>query len=151
VFVFISHLTVPADDHDELERHFRERSGLVDGLPGFLYLQLLAPQSGTATHTFLTAWESRDDFRRYMQSEERARSHAREPGEIHAAHLRTARGVRSDPGFPEATRMDPMTADGGAATELLARKDSLAREATDALARCIRAGLGSLDERPAEP
>ena len=47
--------------------------------------------------------------------------------------------------------MDPMTADGGAATELLARKDSLAREATDARARCIRAGLGSLDERPAEP
>ena len=29
--------------------------------------------------------------------------------------------------------MDPMTADGRAATELLARKESLAREATDAL------------------
>jgi hypothetical protein len=30
VFVFISHLTVPPEDHGELERHFRERSGLVD-------------------------------------------------------------------------------------------------------------------------
>jgi heme-degrading monooxygenase HmoA len=67
VFVFISHLTVPPEDHDELERHFRERSGLVDSFPGFLYLQLLAPQGGTATRTFLTAWESRDAFRRYMQ------------------------------------------------------------------------------------
>jgi heme-degrading monooxygenase HmoA len=82
VFVFISHLTVPTEDHDELERHFRERSGLVDAFPGFLYLQLLSPQSGTATHTFLTAWESRDAFRRYMQSEEHALSHGREPGEI---------------------------------------------------------------------
>jgi len=82
VFVFISHLTVPPEDHDELERHFRERSGLVDSFPGFLYLQLLAPQGGTATHTFLTAWESRDAFRRYMQSQEHAVSHSREPGEI---------------------------------------------------------------------
>jgi heme-degrading monooxygenase HmoA len=84
VFVFISHLTVPADDRDELEQHFRERSRLVDSFPGFLYLQLLAPQAGSATHTFLTAWESRDDFRRYMQSEEHAVSHSREPGEIMA-------------------------------------------------------------------
>jgi heme-degrading monooxygenase HmoA len=82
VFVFISHLTVPEGDRDDLERHFRQRSKLVDNFPGFLYLQLLAPQAGEATHTFLTAWESREDFRRYMQSEEHAISHAREPGEI---------------------------------------------------------------------
>jgi heme-degrading monooxygenase HmoA len=82
VFVFISHLTVPAGDHAELERHFRERSRLVDGFPGFLYLQLLRPQSGDATHTFLTAWESRDAFKRYMQSTEHEISHSREPGEI---------------------------------------------------------------------
>src|SRR5947208_15610547 len=82
MFIFISHLTVPAADHAELERHFRERSGLVDGFPGFLYLQLLKPQSGPATHTFVTAWESRDAFRRYMGSREHAASHSREPGEI---------------------------------------------------------------------
>ena len=82
MFVFISHLTVAAADQAELERHFRERSRLVDGFPGFLYLQLLRPQSGTATHTFLTAWESREAFKRYMQSSEHAISHAREPGEI---------------------------------------------------------------------
>ena len=82
MFVFISHLTVPVGDHQELERHFRERSRLVDSFPGFLYLQLLAPQAGAATHTFLTAWESREDFRRYMQSEEHAISHSREPAEI---------------------------------------------------------------------
>lgn len=84
MFVFISHLTVPEADHADLERHFRERSGLVDGFPGFLYLQLLRPQAGQATHTFLTAWESREAFRNYMRSREHAISHGRAPGEIMA-------------------------------------------------------------------
>ena len=84
MFVFISHLSVPDGDRASLERHFRERSHLVDDFPGFLYLQLLAPQSreGGVTHTFLTAWEDRDAFRRYMSSREHAASHAREPAEI---------------------------------------------------------------------
>jgi heme-degrading monooxygenase HmoA len=84
MFVFISHLTVPEADRATLERHFRERSGLVDDFPGFLYLQLLRPQAGEASHAFLTAWESADAFRRYMRSREHALSHAREPGEIMA-------------------------------------------------------------------
>ncbi len=82
MFVFISHLTVPEEDQARLERHFRERSRLVDGFPGFLYLQLLRPQAGEATHTFLTAWEDREAFRRYMSSDEHTISHSREPGEI---------------------------------------------------------------------
>lgn len=84
MFVFISHLSVPVDDHESLEAHFRQRSRLVDGFPGFLYLQLLRPQAGEATHTFLTAWEDRDAFRRYMASSEHAASHGREPAEIMA-------------------------------------------------------------------
>ena len=85
MFVFISHLTVPEEDHAELERHFRERSGLVDGVGGFLYLQLLKPQSaGGGTHTFLTAWTDRVAFRRYMRSREHAISHSREPAAIMA-------------------------------------------------------------------
>ncbi len=84
MFLFISHLTVCDGDRSELERHFRERSRLVDSFEGFLYLQLLRPQSGDATHTFLTAWESREAFRRYMTSSEHAHSHSREPGEIMA-------------------------------------------------------------------
>jgi heme-degrading monooxygenase HmoA len=84
VFVFVSHLTVPPGDHDALERHFRHRSRLVEGCPGFLYLQLLRPQAGGATHTFVTAWTDRDAFRRYMASAEHAASHAREPAEIMA-------------------------------------------------------------------
>lgn len=84
MFVFISHLTVPESDRADLERHFRDRSHLVDGFPGFLYLQLLRPQAGEGTHTFLTAWEDREAFRLYMRSREHAESHAREPAEIMA-------------------------------------------------------------------
>ena len=84
MFVFISHLSVPEADHAELERHFRERSRLVDDFPGFLWLQLLKPRAGEATHTFVTAWEDAEAFRRYMKSEEHATSHAREPAEIMA-------------------------------------------------------------------
>lgn len=51
MFVFVSHLSVPEAEHAELERHFRERSRRVDSFPGFLYLQLLRPQAGPATHT----------------------------------------------------------------------------------------------------
>jgi heme oxygenase (mycobilin-producing) len=82
MFIFISHLTVPAADHAALEQHFRERSRLVDGFPGFLYLQLLKPKAGDATHTFLTAWHDREAFRAYMRSEAHATSHSREPAEI---------------------------------------------------------------------
>ena len=82
MFVFISHLTVPVDDHAALEQHFRSRSRLVDGFPGFLYLQLLKPKAGAATHTFLTAWRDADAFRAYMRSAEHAISHSREPAAI---------------------------------------------------------------------
>ena len=82
MFIFLSHLTVPEADQAELERHFQERSGLVDGFPGFLYLQLLKPQRSTSTHAFLTAWEDRAAFARYMRSREHEISHGREPGEI---------------------------------------------------------------------
>lgn len=84
MFVFISHLSVPEGDRASLERHFRERSHLVDGFPGFLYLQLLEPQTGSASHAFLTAWKSRDAFSAYMRSTEHAASHSREPADIMA-------------------------------------------------------------------
>jgi heme oxygenase (mycobilin-producing) len=82
MFVFISHLSVPEEDRAELERYFHERSRLVDSFPGFLYLQLLRPESGEASHTFLTAWKDRESFRSYMRSAEHAVSHSREPKEI---------------------------------------------------------------------
>ncbi|HEX6576110.1 MAG TPA: antibiotic biosynthesis monooxygenase [Gemmatimonadaceae bacterium] len=82
MFVFISHLTVPEADQVRLEDQFRNRSHLVDSFPGFRYLQLLRPQSGTATFAFLTAWDSREAFSAYMKSEEHALSHSREPGDI---------------------------------------------------------------------
>ena len=84
MFVFISHLTVPPEDHEVLEAHFRDRIRLVDDFPGFVRLQLLKPASGDATHTFLTVWRSKEAFRSYMRSEEHAASHSRAPAEVMA-------------------------------------------------------------------
>jgi heme oxygenase (mycobilin-producing) len=84
MFVFMSYLTVPEADHEALERHFQERAHLVDDFPGFLHLQLLKLHGGDATHVFVTTWENRDAFRKYMKSPEHAFSHSREPGEIMA-------------------------------------------------------------------
>ncbi len=84
MFIFISHLSVPEDDHEAIETHFRERSRLVDDFPGFLYLQLLRPLAGDASHVFLTAWEDRAAFTRYMKSYEHGVSHSREPEAIMA-------------------------------------------------------------------
>jgi heme-degrading monooxygenase HmoA len=84
MFVFISHLDVPQADRPSLEQHFRERSRRVDEFPGFLYLQVLRPQAGSAAFSFLTAWESRDAFSEYMRSEAHAASRSREPREIMA-------------------------------------------------------------------
>jgi heme-degrading monooxygenase HmoA len=84
MFVFISHLSVPEADRPALERHFRERAHLVDSFPGFLYLQLLVPQAGEASYTFLTAWDSRQALSEYMRSMEHHVSPSREPAEIMA-------------------------------------------------------------------
>ncbi len=113
MFVFISHLTVPEEDHAALEAHFRNRARLVDGFPGFLYLQLLKPKGGGATHTFLTAWESREAFRSYMKSEEHQVSHSREPAEIMARTevrheaFEVMMDSRSDPEWLEGRIPDP--------------------------------------------
>lgn len=84
MFVFTSHLTVPEAGRPALERHCRERSRLVDAFPRSLYLQFLRPQTGHATHTFLTAWESRQAFSDDTRRDERRVSHSREPVEIMA-------------------------------------------------------------------
>ena len=82
MFVFISHLDVPEGDRPSLEKGFRDRAHLVDTFPGFLYLQVLEPQAGPAGFVFLSAWESRDAFSRYMRSDAHAISHSREPNDI---------------------------------------------------------------------
>src|SRR5689334_21020536 len=149
MFVFISHLAVPAEDRAELEAHFRARSGLVDDFPGFLYLQLLRPQSATGdtSHVFLTAWESRDAFRRYMQSAEHAISHDREPGKImarigHPAMF--AEYVRWLDALLRARQVD--TTDVVRSLHLTERvaRERMSADAAAAVAHMIRAGLDAL-------
>ena len=54
MFVFVSHLSVPAADHAALESHFRDRSHLVEGVPGFL-AQRFPPDEAAAARIALDA------------------------------------------------------------------------------------------------
>ena len=131
MFIFLSHLTVSEADAPALERHFRERAHLVDGFPGFLYLQLLRPESGPATHSFLTAWRDRAAFRAYMKSVEHATSHSREPGDImrrtsvrHEA-FEVLMDSRADPEWiPVDAALDGGELEAGVATPTLTDHDS---------------------------
>lgn len=63
--------------HDLFEENFRQRSGLVDGMPGFLSNQLLRPTAPDQPFVVLTTWASRNDFETWVRSPEFRQSHAR--------------------------------------------------------------------------
>jgi heme-degrading monooxygenase HmoA len=67
-----------------------DRSHLVDAFPGFRRLEVLLPAKDGGDWVLATWWDSRDDLRRWLRSEEHERTHARSPVELHP-YLRRAR------------------------------------------------------------
>jgi heme-degrading monooxygenase HmoA len=67
-----------------------DRSHLVDGFPGFQRLEVLAPANSGGDWVLATWWESRDDLRRWLRSDEHAQTHERTPDSIRP-FLRSAR------------------------------------------------------------
>ncbi len=47
---------------DAFEARFRERAGLVDTMPGFLFNQVLRPTQAGDPYIVLTFWESAEHF-----------------------------------------------------------------------------------------
>ena len=60
--VKINAISVPADNHEELEKRFAHRAHSVDGSPGFLGFQLLRPVKGEDRYFVVTQWESEEAF-----------------------------------------------------------------------------------------
>lgn len=58
------------------------RSHLVDGFPGFRGLRVLAPARRDGDWVLETVWDTRDDLRRWLRSEEHERTHARTPAAL---------------------------------------------------------------------
>lgn len=62
---------------EAFEKAFRERAGLVDGMPGFLSNQVLRPVNEGDPYVVLTLWASRQDFLNWVRSNAFQQGHAR--------------------------------------------------------------------------
>lgn len=67
-----------------------DRSHLVDAFPGFQRLEVLAPAKQGGDWVLATWWDSRDDLRRWLRSDEHRDTHTRTPESIRP-FLRSAR------------------------------------------------------------
>ncbi|BDP41955.1 antibiotic biosynthesis monooxygenase [Deinococcus aetherius] len=63
--------------HDQFEARFRERAGLVDGMPGFVANHVLRPTGEGEPFVVLTFWESREAFEAWTNSDAFRQGHAR--------------------------------------------------------------------------
>ncbi|HZH29608.1 MAG TPA: antibiotic biosynthesis monooxygenase [Pyrinomonadaceae bacterium] len=61
---------------EAFEQRFRERAGLVDGMPGFVSNQVLRPVNEGDPYVVFTTWNSRQDFLNWVRSDAFARGHA---------------------------------------------------------------------------
>lgn len=61
---------------ESFERVFRERAGLVDKMPGFVFNQVLRPVNDGDPYVVFTLWNSRDDFVNWVRSEDFVKGHA---------------------------------------------------------------------------
>jgi heme-degrading monooxygenase HmoA len=61
---------------DAFEARFRERAGLVDGMPGFVSNMVLRPVNEGDPYVVFTTWESRADFMNWVRSDAFVKGHA---------------------------------------------------------------------------
>ena len=77
---------IPVGSREESERmveRFRNRAGLVDGMPGFMGFELL---QGDGEIISLTRWASQGDLDNWMNSQANAQAHARVPRPTGGGH-----------------------------------------------------------------
>lgn len=69
-------LYVKPEHAQAFEAVFRERAGLVDGMPGFVANQVLRPVNTGEPYIILTTWTSREAFMGWIRSEAFTQGHA---------------------------------------------------------------------------
>lgn len=67
---------VAPDFHEAFEERFRNRAQLIDGMPGFIFNQVLRPVNEGDPYVVFTLWESRKDFENWVKSEEFRKGHS---------------------------------------------------------------------------
>jgi len=61
----------------KFEEAFRNRAGLVDGMPGFISNQVLRPVNPGDPYIVLTLWNARTDFENWVRSDAFMQGHAK--------------------------------------------------------------------------
>lgn len=61
---------------EAFEERFRQRAGLVDGMPGFISNQVLRPVNDGDPYVVFTVWNSRQNFLDWVRSDEFVKGHA---------------------------------------------------------------------------
>ena len=59
------------------EARFRDRAGLVDGMPGFVFNQVLRPSAPGDPYVVMTYWESHEQFKAWTESDAFRQGHAK--------------------------------------------------------------------------
>ncbi|MEO8604057.1 MAG: antibiotic biosynthesis monooxygenase [bacterium] len=70
-------ITVAVEHATAFETMLETRASLVDGMPGFLGIQLLRPTKPGEPYLTQTFWAARDDFEAWLRSDAFVRGHAR--------------------------------------------------------------------------
>lgn len=77
--VKINAIAVPPAAHTELERRFADRTGAVEGTPGFVGFKLLRPVAGEDRYFVVTEWQDDASFAAWRDGDARA-AHSGERG-----------------------------------------------------------------------
>jgi heme oxygenase (mycobilin-producing) len=77
MIVTSNRIFVNPDHAEAFEKVFRERAGLVDGMPGFISFQLLRPTQAGDPYIVMTIWESMEHFHAWTNSAEFKQGHGR--------------------------------------------------------------------------
>jgi heme-degrading monooxygenase HmoA len=85
MYVSMSRLAVEPERGDELIAAFRNRAHLVDTAEGFFDLEVWRSDRNPDEVVMVSRWRSREDFTRYMRSEQHAISHDRIDPSLRAA------------------------------------------------------------------
>ena len=67
---------VKPDYAEAFETAFRDRAGLVDGMPGFVSNTVLRPVNDGDPYVVFTVWSSREDFLNWVRSDAFTKGHA---------------------------------------------------------------------------
>lgn len=90
MIVALSRFTIANDMVDDVREAFRHRLHLVDGVPGFLSMEVMSPLQSPAEVWLLTRWSDEPSYRNWH------RGHA-----YHASHQGIPKGLKLVPGSTE--------------------------------------------------